>query len=334
MRGSSRAAVLAVSLAAVVASSAQGYPISPVPLWSLVERSETIVFAEVTDVSGRRLRQLLKFMDDDELPMAVASLRVLETWKGPASGEIEVEFPANLLCPAPPRYFEDEDVVAFLYREKGRWQTVGLSYGTLYPEGREELEDLRVMVRRAVALQAKGRVQDAARLDWLVEAAVRPGTRWHGVYELEPMGDELHFRYDRTRSNQGPRLSPAQREKIARGFVAQPRSDHTLTMMLRILARHRDPKVDTTAAAAIEGLLGQTELPYWIGDAMQLVFERFGVPQAAKRIGALRKGCCDIDEDGLRTLWRTAQRELGIPKVVPLQVAQRKVRRTGPETPP
>lgn len=334
MRGSLRAAVLAFSLAAVMASSVQGYPISPVPLWSLVERSQMIVFAEVADVSEWRLSQLLKLKDDSEMPMAVATLRVLETWKGRPAGKIVVDFPKSLLCPAPPRYIEEEDVVAFLVREEGRWQTVGLSYGTLYPEGREELEDLRVMVRRAVLLQAKGRVQDADRLDWLVEAAVRPGTRWHGLYELEPLGDEIHSFYDRMRSPKGPRLSPAQREKLARGFVAQPRTDRTLPIMLRILARHPDPKVDTTAAAAVEGLLGEEHLPYWIAEAMRLVFERFGDRQAATRLAPFREDCCDIDEDALRVLWRTAQRELGIPKVVPLQVAQRKVRRTGPDTPP
>ena len=47
----------------------------------------------------------------------------------------------------------------------------------------------------------------------------------------------------------------------------------------------------------------------------------------------LQKGCCDYDEDGLRTLWRTAQRELGIPKVVPVKTGGRKVCGVGPETP-
>lgn len=103
--------------------------------------------------------------------------------------------------------------------------------------------------------------------------------------------------------------------------------------MLRILAGYSDPKVDKAAASAIEGWMGQKKLPYWIDQALQLVLERFGDRQAAKKIGALRKGCCDLDQDGLRALWRSAERDLGIPKVVPLKIAHRKVRGVGPDTP-
>lgn len=113
-----------------------------------------------------------------------------------------MEFPAGLICPAPPVYVKGRDVVAFLDRYQGKWFTVGLSYGTLYPEDRNQLEDLRVMVRQAVTLQAKGRVPGKDRLDWLVEAAIRPGTRWHGLYELRPGSDELHSYYDSGRSEQ------------------------------------------------------------------------------------------------------------------------------------
>lgn len=326
---SSKVLLLAASLAVVASSGAHGYPIAPVPLWSLVEQSETVVLAKVVKVTEPDWDE-----DREGMALAVATLRVLETWKGPALGEIEVKFPAGLICPAPPRYVEDEDVVAFLAgKDEGWGATVGLSYGTLYPEGREELEDLREMVRKATALQSKGRVRKADRIDWLVEAAVRPGTRWHGLYELAPEGDELHSYYDRLRSRRGGRLSPEQRERIARVFAARPWADHTLPIVLRILAGHPDPKVDEAAASAIEGLLGQERLAYWTPDAMKLVLERYGDRQAEKKLEALQKDCCDYDEDGLRTLWRTAQRELGIPKVVPLKIVKREVRGVGAETP-
>lgn len=49
MRISGLALVLAAALAFVVAPAAvRGYPIPPVPLWSLVEGSETIVYAELS----------------------------------------------------------------------------------------------------------------------------------------------------------------------------------------------------------------------------------------------------------------------------------------------
>jgi hypothetical protein len=315
---SSKALFLAVILAVVPSSGAHGFPIDPVPLWSLVEQSETIVLAKVVEVREPRWGA-----KNDRPAQFVATLRVLETWKGSAVGEIEVKVP-SLICPAPPRYVKGEDVLAFLSgKDSGEWTTVGLSYGTLYPEGREELSDFREMVRRAVTLQAGGRVSEAARTNWLVNAALRPGTRWHGLYELAPG-------HPQKRSFQ---LSPAQREKIARTFASRPWNDSTLPIVLRLLARHADPKVDAVAASAIEGVLGEKELPYWTATAVTLVLQRYGDKQAAKKIERLQKGCCDYDEKGLRALWRTEQRELGIPKVVPLKMAEREVRGVGAETP-
>ncbi|HEX6901319.1 MAG TPA: hypothetical protein VF789_16460 [Thermoanaerobaculia bacterium] len=326
---SSKVLLLTVSLAVVGSLGAHAYPIPPVPLWSLVEQAETIVVARVVKVEEPRGRG-----EDDDMPLAVATLRVLETWKGAEQGEIEVRFPAGLICPAPPRYFEGEDVVAFLAGEDEGWgRTVGLSYGTLYPEGREELGDLREMVHRAIALQARRSVNEVDRIDWLVEAAIRPGTRWHGLYELEPAGDELRSYYDPDRPRKGTWLSPAQREKIAHAFASRPWTDSTLPIVLRILARHADPKVDEAAASAIEGVLGEKDLPYWTSTALEFVLLRYGDKQAAKKIGKLQKGCCDYDEKGLRTLWQRAQRELGIPKVAPVKTGGRKVRGVGPETP-
>lgn len=329
--GLSSKVLLTVGLAVLMSSGAHAYPIPPVPLWSLVEQAETIVVAKVVKVAEPRGRG----EDDEPGPaLSVATLRVLETWKGPAAGEIEVKFPAGLICPAPPRYFEGEDVVAFLGGEDQGWgTTVGLSYGTLYPEGREELSDLREMVRRAIALQARRSVHEVDRIDWLVEAAIRPGTRWHGLYELEPAGDELRSFYDLDRPRKGVWLSPAQREKIAHAFASRPWTDSTLPIVLRLLARHADPKVDEAAASAIEGVLGEKDLPYWTPTALELVLQRYGDKQAAKKIEKLQKGCCDYDEKGVRTLWRTAQRELGIPKVTPVKMAERKVRGVGAETP-
>jgi hypothetical protein len=315
---SSKVLLLAVSLVFLVPTGAHAFPISPVPLWSLVEQSETIVLAKVVEVKAPRWGA----KNDRPAPF-VATLRVLETWKGPAAVEIEVKYP-SLICPAPPRYVEGEDVLAFLSgKDSGEWTTVGLSYGTLYPEGQEELSDFREMVRRAVALQAAGRVSEVGRTNWLVNAALHPGTRWHGLYELAPG-------HPQKRSFQ---LSLAQREKIAHAFASRPWADSTLPIVLTLLAGQAGPKLDAAAASAIEGVLGQERLPYWTAESLKLVLQRYGDRQAEKKIGALWKRCCDYDEDGLRALWRTAQRELGIPKVVPVKIVEREVRGVGADTP-
>lgn len=333
MRIPMRTTILAAAgLVLVTASAARGYPISPVTLWSLVERSETIVYAEVFKVENHTCRSGEGI--ECKFSSTIATLHVLETWKGPAAGEIQVPFPAGLICPAPPRYVKGAEVVAFLSRDKNRWMTVGLSYGTLYPDGSHELEDLRAMTARAVSLQETKHVSKEDRVDWIVEAAARPGTRWHGLYELEPAGDEVHFFYDRTGNRQSFALSPAQKERIARGFIANPPLDPTLTMTLRVLAGYRSAQVDRTTAAAIEGLLGETHLSYWLPASMELALERFGDGQAAQKVNAIRKGCCEFDEAGARNLWRTAQQKLRIPSVAPLRPPVRRgVRGVGGNTP-
>ena len=322
--------VLAAILALATAS-AQAYPIAPVPLWELVEDSKLIVVAEVAGISKPKACPA----GDMSCIAAstVASLRILETWKGDATGTIGVDFPMGLICPAPPVYIKGRDVVAFLDRQTGKWTTVGLSYGTLYPDDRDELEDLRVMVRQAAALQAKGKVPAKDRLDWLVEAAIRPGTRWHGLYELQPGGDQVHSYYDRERYGQKLRLSPAQKARLAQGFAARPPFDHTLPMTLEILAGYPDPKVDQAAAAAVEGLLGEVRLPFWMEDSLRLTLERFGDRKAAQRVKAVRADDYGLDPEETRSLWRSTQRELGIPKVVPVKIPHGRVAATGPYTP-
>lgn len=324
-----RAVLLMIVLSMIGLSAARAYPIPPVPLWELVERSEAIVLAEVVGI----VREDRPESEDDwSFDRSAASLKILETWKGSVAGEMEVRFPEGLLCPAPPRYVEGKDVVAFLSRNEKGWSTVGLSYGTLYPESREELKNLLTMVHRAIELQKKGKVSPADRLDWLVEAASLPGTRWHGLYELEFGGDEFSS-YSDQKGRKAHSLSPAQRQRIARGFVERPPVDFTLPMTLKILAGHADPRVDETAVAALEDVFGEKQLPYWIDQALVLVLERFGDRKAAKRAKGFLKGCCEIDEDKARSAWQSAKLELKIPKVVADRASSRKVRGVGPETP-
>jgi hypothetical protein len=104
-------------------------------------------------------------------------------------------------------------------------------------------------------------------------------------------------------------------------------------MALELLAGYPDPKLDQAAAAAVEGLLGETELPFWTEDSLRLTLERFGDRKAAKRLEAARVDGYKLDPDEARNLWRAAQRELGIPKVVPMRIPQRRLVAAGPYTP-
>jgi hypothetical protein len=327
-------AVLFLSLISALGSTrpVAGYPIPPQTLWEQVKQSKLVVLAEVTQVKERTARS------DDDWDSATALLRILATFKGKSAATLAIDYPANLLCPAPPRYVEHKEVLAFLEREKGRWQTVGLSYGTLYPG--KGLGDYREMIRRAVDLQSRGRVSEADRIDWLVEAAARPATRWHGLYPLEPDADELNSFYDRNRKPLWTALSPEQVRRIADGFISTPPTDRTLPMALALFRNLPSREIDEAALSAIEGLLAEESTPWWIDQAFAAVFARYGEKETTERLSALEKLKLCFDEDmrsareqEVRAIWRQAKQDLGIPEVLPAFADSRDVGGVGSDTP-
>lgn len=323
-----------LSLAALlVPTAAFAYPITPNTLWSLVERADLIVLAEVTSV-----RELPPAKDDEvRWNSAVAVLEVRETWKGRSAAKVEVPYPAGLACPAPPLYLDKKTVLAFLHRaENGKeWETVALSYGTLYPD-EDERGDFRDLVRRAMDLQRRRNLPEGVRVDWLVEAAARPGTRWHGLYELMPAFDRMHAFYDGSKERLTARyqLSEAQFERLAAAFVREPFADLTAPMMLAVLASHASPEVDHAAASVVEAGLAEETAPWWLEDVLFLTLARFKDPNPKQRLASLGTEEWERPRQDLtRILWRSAQQELGIPDVEPAGKKAREVWGVGETTP-
>ena len=326
--------VAALAFAALLLSgapAAHAYPIAPQPLWQQVEEAELIVLAEVAAVGTR-------VTSDDDWNTHVATLEVLEAWKGEAASRLLVTFPGGLTCPAPPRYLQGERVVAFLGRdEAGGLQTVGLSYGTLYPSD-EYVDDVRDMVSKAVRLQRRRDVARADRLAWTVEAAARPGTRWHGLYELHPRGDEIHSFYDRgtDRPLAKAALAAQHLDLLARAFVAHPTTNQTAVMMLGVLARWRSDALDAAAAGVVEAVLGLEEPPWWTRDLLAVTLVRFGDRRAEERLAgleALTEPCTPASVAAVRETWAEAKRELGIPEVLPVPIREPERPGVGGRTP-
>ena len=313
----------------LAAPPAAAYPIPPVPLWDLVRDADLIVVAKVVEIVEAPPRgdgEPYEFDPD------LARLRVLETWKGPRRGAVEVKFSLGLICPAPPQFVAGETVTAFLERHaEGGWHVGALSYGTLYFPP-ERLDEVRALVARALVLQ-RGRAHPRHVLAWHVEAASRRATRWHGLYPLAPQGDELHSFYDRRSGRRplGP-LTPEDLARIADGFVAEPSMDVTLPLVLAALGRHPDPRVDATAAAAVAGLLEMERIPWWTAEALRRLLERFGERDAATLVKALEVEW-ELEPAMTRAFWEQARRELGIPDVAPLRWEAPKVRGVGETTP-
>jgi hypothetical protein len=263
-----------VAVLVLASPPAIAYPISPVTLWDLVERSELVVLADVTGV-----RPIPRPPDGGwAWNSDVATLKVVEIWKGSAPTDLEVDYPANMSCPAPPVYDVGHRVLAFLAREDGRWQTVALSYGTRYPETPAEVEAYRSAIVEALVLQDPARPRPlslASKRQWQLRRAAQPATRWDGLYGLLPASDEDHARYDRS-SDKSETLSTEERKILARGFIESPPVDSNLPVMLRALRDEKDPAVTQAAVSAFEAALTARHFPWWAEDTLPLIRERVG----------------------------------------------------------
>lgn len=309
--------VVASLLTLSLAGPAQAYPIPPKPIWPLTADAGLIVVAKVMDVADLET-------DDDSWYSAVATLKVLETWKGKSHDTVEVPYASDLLCPAPARYWIGGTVVAFLAwnDDESAWTTVSLSYGTLYPEG-EKRGDMAAMVKTAVEIQSAGFSPEKlkrAKLDWLVQAAALPGTRWHGLFELQPEGDPIRSFYDRGRQPVDGELSEAQLTLLAEAFLRHPTADYTSTMMLRVLRPLADGRVDELALGMVEAGLEMDESPGWLHGMIQEVLWRHGDPQPEVRFDEVNEHRREITPGQLRRLWSEAKGQLGIHDVAPVEL--------------
>jgi len=184
------------------------FPIPPQTLWDLTLEAERVVVARVETV---------KIDESGDL----AVLRVIETWKGPFTEFIRVRFSSRMICPAPPRYVEGREVLAFLKASDevaDSFTTVGLSYGSLYPAV-EDRQAFWQLVHRLGS--ADDSTSFTMKKEWHVEAASRRATRWHGLYGLESSADAVHSFYDRPQEGSqhlGALLSAEEISAIAEGI--------------------------------------------------------------------------------------------------------------------
>jgi len=335
----SRTVVAFISAALLGTSTLTAYPISPVPLWDLVQKSDLVVLADVvkvneddviTDPSPEDANAIEAYLNQD----GVADLHVIEAWKYEPGATVRVRFPRFLICPAPPKYVEGRVVLAFLIKGEKGWETTGLSYGTLYP-AQTDIDDFRSLVTEAVALQDNPPVGVADMMDWHVRAASLPGPRWHGLYALVPEADDLHYYYDQR--EKGLRLAgvptTGQLRQIADGFIRSPSTDRTLPMVLALLRGFRGREIDLAAVSAIERLLDDGQPPWWIKSALYLTLERFDDPDPGARLLPLGETFSDMTSEQVRSVWEEARRSLAIPEVPPARRHEEDVRGVGSNTP-
>ncbi len=301
----------------LISAKAQAFPIAPVPLWPLTREASTIVVAKVEMVE--------EVAKQVELGASrVAKLSVIETLKGAASAKIEVSYNGNIICPAPPVYREGQKVVAFLDRADDlSFSTVAFSYGTLYPGGEVELEDMKAMVRLAISIQSAGldpEKLEARKLDWALRAAALPGTRWHGLFELTPANEQVRPFYDGYGSLERLPVNPAGQAFLAKAFLATTDADTYLPMLLALLDGLANKEVDHAAIGWVEAHLALEDYPPWTDHLIRVTLVRFGDSKPVNRYIKMRRHWRPWQPEGLRQLWDQAKQDLGLPEVAARKV--------------
>lgn len=270
------APALAVGLLSLAASTAaeavRVYPIDPVPLRELCERSDLIVVARVDGLAP---------LATDDWNSKEASLTVLETLKGAApSGVVRVPFPADMICPAPPVYRVGDTTLVFLAREKDApaFFTVALDYGTkvLEPEARA------VYVRRVREWVEIDRDEDAERrkahlAEWLVQLVEHPATRWEGVFDfargIEAAREAAAVAMPPVTSLFA-RLDDAQRARLVTAFASLSAMDWEWLQLLELLETVEDERLVPAVAARLAAHLDKPPSGFICIGAMKFIARR------------------------------------------------------------
>ncbi|HEY0881058.1 MAG TPA: hypothetical protein VGD87_05990 [Archangium sp.] len=254
-------ATLLVMVPCVVAA----YPIPPQSVRQLTEDADLIVVARIADVKVVALPDLDSFAPD-----TVATLVVEETWNGSAPSTLEVLYGANVSCPAPPRFEVGRRVVAFLSKGEGeRYQTVGLSYGTKYPESPAEFEALRKEV--AAVVQARRAGGFTLWEERLLLAFARPEERNDLLISMQ--GDE-----EGTRA-----LSAKLVDQFERLFIERPSFDAAVPKVLWLIKTRPSKALDAVFADVIETVLSRESAPQWIVESLPLLEARLQKKQRKPR---------------------------------------------------
>ncbi|MBI5543274.1 MAG: hypothetical protein HY901_05260 [Deltaproteobacteria bacterium] len=209
----------------------------------------------------------------------------------------------------------------------------GSCVGSLYP-AEADLPLFVERVREAAALHERGKVRPEEQLEWLVAAAERRATRWHGLYALARELDERAF-YDGTRRERLPALSSAQLDRLAGGFLAEPTTDSTLPMTLKLLAGTKNPQLDATFVGAFETSLAHGDSsPAVLRESLRLLLLRFAPESQVTPLLPVTREYEDPLVTDLEKAWRDARERLRLPAGTRVDPVQARIPFVGQETPP
>lgn len=169
------------------------YPITPVPLQTLILSSDYIVIAKVEHIKRELTIARIDSLTGDTIWNGYfderAKLHIVSMLKGKKElQQAIVTYSPNMICPSPARYPDGETVVAFINKDKESdlFYTNGLSYGSKVVSSEEELNHYKNSILSYFNIQKQSNKKRRNELitEWLVQLCTSRLTRWDGAFEL------------------------------------------------------------------------------------------------------------------------------------------------------
>ncbi|MBI3271507.1 MAG: hypothetical protein HYZ53_21130 [Planctomycetes bacterium] len=218
-----RIVALALSLQLASARAGRAEEAPPIPLRQLVAASDLIVVAEV-----RAVERLKSDEPSADWFSHAALLVVRGCLKGSAAegSELRIPFERTSVCPPPPDFNKGTRGIAFLFREPGgAWYWAGgrFAWKTMDNERRLQVYSKRIREACDIAGISDPVERRKKTVDWLIDCAEEPATRWEGAYELA-RGEDLNPRYEGGSAERfGEALQTSHLRRLAEVVLGSPK---------------------------------------------------------------------------------------------------------------
>jgi len=268
------------------------YPVPPTPLRTLVSEAENIVFAQVTDIKqnkGENKKEWNKSF--------IAVLTIKEILQGKINSKtVEVYFSTELTCPLPAQYEKNTQILVFLDKDDNKYSTHALTYGLKTLEQSEyEIYKSRILEIQKILKITDKKERRIKTVDWLIDCASNPVTKWEGLQDLAPQSDFIsYYDWNKEKFIRTYQLNKDQKQRLRNLFFNIQKLDYDDVGIIDLIIIQNDKEV-------LKFLIDQFNKfrneEYWCKDSVMIQIANVSNREDLKNIVKRKKGLTMFDEN-------------------------------------
>ncbi|KIC63519.1 hypothetical protein [Chryseobacterium taiwanense] len=217
------------------------YPITPTPLRVLVSETENIVYAQVTDIKQNKNESKNDWNKD-----LIAVLTIKEILQGKINSKtVEVYFSNEPSCPMPAQYEKDQEILVFLDQDIDKYTTHALTYGLKTLEQSEyEIYKSRILEIQQILKVTNNEERKIKTIDWLIDCAYNPITRWEGLQDLAPENDFIsYYDWDKEKFIGTYELNKQQKQRLRTLFLNTKKINYDDLSIVDLITEQNDKEI-------------------------------------------------------------------------------------------